>query len=154
MSDSPAPISYINDENETSNNPSIAEEKQNICNYNDYPENIETTTDNNNTNPKPNSSVRITYRSKFNWFPFPFIYPFSGFGILGFYLFLKDGNIGEIGGVKFKLKGAVKAKSNIFFVPSNNYKEAISYKKKKHYNIEIVKVNTINDAINYLKNIK
>ena len=66
----------------------------------------------------------------------------------------KDGNIGEIGGVKFKLKGAVKAKSNIFFVPSNNYKEAISYKKKKHYNIEIVKVNTINDAINYLKNIK
>ena len=61
MSDSPAPISYINDENETSNNPSIDEEKQNISNYNDYPENIEPTNDNNNTNPKPNSSVRITY---------------------------------------------------------------------------------------------
>ena len=30
MSDSPAPISYINDENETSNNPSIAEEKNKI----------------------------------------------------------------------------------------------------------------------------
>ena len=32
MSDTPTPISYINDENETSNNPSMAEEKQNINN--------------------------------------------------------------------------------------------------------------------------
>ena len=94
MSDSPAPISYINDENETSNNPSMVEEKQNINNYNDYPENIETSNDNNNTNPKSNSSVPITYRSKFNWFPFPFIFSFSGFGILSSYLLFKDGNIG------------------------------------------------------------
>ena len=73
MSDSPAPISYINYENETSNNSSMVEEKQNINNNNDYPENIETNNDNNNTNPKPNSSVRITYRSKFNCTPILFI---------------------------------------------------------------------------------
>ena len=73
MSDTPTPISYINDENETSNNPSMAEEKQNINNYNDYPENIETTNYNNNTNPKPNSSVRISHRSTFNLFFLIFI---------------------------------------------------------------------------------
>ena len=97
MSDFPAPISYINDENETSNNPSMAEEKQDINNYSDYPENIETSNDNNNTNPKPNSSVRITYRSKFNWGPLPFIFAGFGFGAVGTYFFIKDDNI--IGGI-------------------------------------------------------
>ena len=101
MSDSPAPISYINDENETSNNPSIDEEKQNISNYNDYPENIEPTNDNNNTNPKPNSSVRITYRSKFNYTPVLFIFAFSGIGSGISYLFIRNDNIGAGIGINF-----------------------------------------------------
>ena len=32
-----------------------------------------------------------------------------------------DGNVGEIGGVKYKLIGAVKNKSDIFLCQSNNY---------------------------------
>ena len=111
MSDSPVPISYINDENETSNNPSMAEEKQNLSNYNDYPENVETTNDNNNTNPQPNSSVRITYKSKFNWIPLLFVFAFSGFGIGFSYMFIKQNNIGAAIGINvFTLVGIL----NIF----------------------------------------
>ncbi len=63
-----------------------------------------------------------------------------------------NGNVGEIGGVKYKLMGAVKNKADIFFVPSDNYDEAINTKKKFNYKINIVKVNTLSDAIEYLKN--
>lgn len=62
-----------------------------------------------------------------------------------------DGNVGEISGIKYKLKGAIKDKATIFFVPKENYKEAIKLKKKYNYNIDIVKVENINEAIAYLK---
>ena len=61
------------------------------------------------------------------------------------------GNVGEIGGVKYKVMGAVKEKADIFFVPKENYKEAIEVKKEKGYKLEIVKVNTLKDAIEYLE---
>ena len=65
-----------------------------------------------------------------------------------------DGNVGSIGGVKYKLKGAVKKKSDVFFVPSGeNYEEAIKLKEKNKYDIDVVGVSTLDDAINYLKNI-
>lgn len=64
----------------------------------------------------------------------------------------KEGNVGEIGGVKYKLIGAVNKKADIFIVPNGeNYEEAIKIKKEKNYNIEIIGVNTLNDAINELK---
>ena len=62
-----------------------------------------------------------------------------------------DGNVGEIGGVKYKLIGAVKKGAKVFLCPKDNYEEAISVKKDKNYNIEIVSVDTFDDAINYLK---
>lgn len=63
-----------------------------------------------------------------------------------------DGNVGSIGGVKYKLSGAVKKKSDIFFVPNGeNYEEAIKIKNEKKYNIKVVGVSTLEDAINYLK---
>ena len=62
-----------------------------------------------------------------------------------------NGNIGEIGGVKYKLIGAVKEKADIFFVPYENYEEAIKVKKENNYDIDIVLVNTLEDAVNYLK---
>lgn len=61
------------------------------------------------------------------------------------------GNVGEIGGVKYKLMGAVNGKADLLFVPYENYQEAIDFKKEKGYNIEIVKVKTLQDAINYLE---
>ena len=65
-----------------------------------------------------------------------------------------NGNVGSIGGVKYKLMGAVDSKADIFFVPSDNYEEAEKTKKEFNYKIKLVKVDTLNDAINYLKNTK
>jgi len=64
-----------------------------------------------------------------------------------------DGNVGSIGGVKYKLAGAVSEGADIFFVPNGeNYDEAISLKKEKNYDIEIIGVSTFEEALNYLKN--
>lgn len=63
----------------------------------------------------------------------------------------KDGNVGEIGGVEYKIKGAVKDKADIFFVPVENYKEAKKVVDKNHYKIKLIKVSTLKEAINYLK---
>lgn len=64
----------------------------------------------------------------------------------------EEGIVGAIGGVKYKLAGAVKKKADIFFVPSgDNYEEAIKLKEKNNYDITIVSVSTIDDAINYLR---
>lgn len=60
------------------------------------------------------------------------------------------GNVGSIGGVKYKVKAAIKAKADIFFVPKDNYEEAIKYSNNK---LKIVKVSTFDDAINYLKSL-
>lgn len=63
----------------------------------------------------------------------------------------KDGNVGSIGGVKYKLKGAVDAKSDIFLVPNGeNYSECVKLKEKYHYDINIIGVDTFEDAINEL----
>lgn len=63
----------------------------------------------------------------------------------------KNGNVGEIGGVKYKLIGAVKNKADIFLVPNGeNYEEAIKIKNEKNYDIKIVGVSTLKDAINEL----
>jgi PDZ domain-containing protein len=63
-----------------------------------------------------------------------------------------DGNIGEIGGIKYKLAGAVKEKADIFLVPNDtNYEEALEEQKKHNYNIKIVGISTLKEAIEYLK---
>lgn len=77
-------------------------------------------------------------------------YKISGTGTIDSY-----GNVGEIDGVKYKLKGAVKEKADIFLVPSgNNYKEAIKLKNKNNYNIKIVEIKTFDDALDYLTKLK
>lgn len=64
-----------------------------------------------------------------------------------------DGNVIEIDGVKYKLKGAVKNKADVFFVPSgSNYEEAIKLKNENNYDIEIVSVSTVDEALFYLYN--
>ncbi len=63
-----------------------------------------------------------------------------------------NGNIGEIGGIKYKLMAAKRKKADIVFVPSDNYKEAKEEVKKKGYKFKLVPVKTFDDAINYLEN--
>ncbi len=63
------------------------------------------------------------------------------------------GKVGAIGGVKYKMLGANKDKADIFFVPSENYDEALENYQKNKFKFALVKVDTFDDAINYLNNL-
>ena len=64
-----------------------------------------------------------------------------------------NGNIGEIGGVKYKLMGAVKKKADIFICPIENYEEAVNVAKEKKYNITIITGKTFSEIIKKLEDI-
>ena len=63
----------------------------------------------------------------------------------------KDGNILEIGGVKYKLLGAEKAKADIFLCPVKNYEEALRIKEENKLDLNIIKVATLKEAIEALQ---
>ncbi|MDO5569001.1 MAG: S16 family serine protease [bacterium] len=62
-----------------------------------------------------------------------------------------SGAVEEIGGVKYKLMGAVRNNVDVVLVPESNYEECIRLKEKYKYDIEIVSVATFDDALNYLQ---
>ncbi|MDD3241395.1 MAG: PDZ domain-containing protein [Bacilli bacterium] len=66
-----------------------------------------------------------------------------------------DGNVGSIGGVKYKLQGAVKSKADVFIVPDgDNYKECVKLKEKYNYKIKLIPVKTFDDAVDKLRNLE
>lgn len=64
-----------------------------------------------------------------------------------------DGNVGEIGGVKYKLIGAVKNKADVFICPEENYEEALKVAKEKDYDIKIINVKTFDEVLEKLKSL-
>lgn len=63
----------------------------------------------------------------------------------------RKGTVGEIDGIKYKLKGAVKVDADIFIAPTgNNYKEALKEKKKNKYKIRIIEAKTFEQVISEL----
>jgi len=64
-----------------------------------------------------------------------------------------DGTVGEIGGVKYKLRGAVKKKADVFIVPEGNYEEALEIKEKEKYNIKLIEAKNFTQVLNDLENI-
>ncbi|MBE6151804.1 MAG: PDZ domain-containing protein [Firmicutes bacterium] len=63
-----------------------------------------------------------------------------------------NGNIGSIGGIEYKIKGAVKENADIFLVPfGENYEEAKRIVEKNGYNLELIEVKNFQDALNKLK---
>ena len=79
----------------------------------------------------------------------------NGLKIVGTGTISKDGEIGEIGGVEYKLKGAANAKADIFLVPSgSNYEDAVKYKEEHKLKIDIIEVHNFKEAIELLKNYK
>lgn len=63
-----------------------------------------------------------------------------------------NGQVGEISGVKYKLKGAVKDNADIFLVPNgDNYEEAIKTANLNNLNIKIINVSTLKEAIEKIK---
>lgn len=61
------------------------------------------------------------------------------------------GNVGEIGGVKYKLIGAVKNEADIFICPEENYEEALKVSKEKDYDIKIIKAKTFKEVLKKLE---
>lgn len=62
-----------------------------------------------------------------------------------------DGTVGEISGVKYKLIGAEKNKADIFLVPKGeNYDEAKKIKDKRGYKIDVIPIETFEEALKYL----
>ncbi len=61
------------------------------------------------------------------------------------------GNVGPIGGIKQKIFGACKDQVDIFFTPKEHYEAAISAREIMKSDLIIVSVNTLSDAINYLR---
>ncbi len=78
----------------------------------------------------------------------------KGLKVVGTGTIDSDGNVGEIGGVKYKLSGAVKDKADVFIVPDGNYTEAMKEKKKNNYKIKIISVKTFDEAIDKLNDIE
>lgn len=76
----------------------------------------------------------------------------KGLKIAGTGTISENGDIGEIGGIEYKIMGAEKAGADLFFAPSGkNYEDAIKIAKKNNYKIKIVEVEKFEDAINFLK---
>jgi len=66
-----------------------------------------------------------------------------------------EGNVGEISGVKYKILGAEKENADIFLVAKgNNYKDARRIKNERNLDIEIVSIETFDEALTYLKNME
>lgn len=66
-----------------------------------------------------------------------------------------NGIVGSIGGVKYKLKGAVDDDADIFLVPNGeNYEECISLQKKYDYDIKIIGVDSFDDALDKLEKVR
>ena len=63
-----------------------------------------------------------------------------------------DGTVGEIDGVKYKIMGAAREKVDVVFVPTANYEEAVMVNNKYKYNLNIVRVDSFKETIEYLKN--
>ncbi len=64
-----------------------------------------------------------------------------------------SGTVGEIGGVKYKLAGAVKEKADLFIVPLENLQEALDYAEKKHYDIAIKGVSSFDEALKIINSL-
>ncbi|WP_314586066.1 PDZ domain-containing protein [Paenibacillus terrigena] len=75
----------------------------------------------------------------------------KGYRIAGTGTVSPDGAVGPIGGIPHKIVAADREHADIFFAPAKNYDEA----KKKYDTIKthmkLVKVDTVDDALNYLK---
>lgn len=75
----------------------------------------------------------------------------KGRNIIGTGTIDKDGNVSEIGGVTYKIKGAIKEKADIFILPKENYQEALAFIKENNYNIKLIPVSTFTEALELLK---
>lgn len=84
----------------------------------------------------------------------------KGYRIAGTGTIDEQGNVGRIGGVKQKVMAAHKAGADIFFAPKegeredSNYNDAVEAAEDIGTDVKIIGVNTIDDAISYMRNLE
>lgn len=77
----------------------------------------------------------------------------KGYKIVGTGTISEDGTVGAIGGVTYKLRGAVNSNADLFIVPAGeNYDDAMALKEEKGYDIDIIGVHTFDEAVSALRN--
>ena len=63
-----------------------------------------------------------------------------------------NGNVGSIGGIEYKIKGAVKENADIFLIPAGeNYEEAKKIIEENNYKITLIPITTFDEALEKLK---
>lgn len=81
----------------------------------------------------------------------------KGYEIAGTGTIDMDGNVGQIGGIREKITAVNKAGMDIFFCPADisiydtNEKDVLDEAKKEGYEVKIVPVKTLQEAIDYLE---
>ncbi|WP_249306010.1 SepM family pheromone-processing serine protease [Lederbergia citrea] len=81
----------------------------------------------------------------------------KGYEIAGTGTINMDGNVGQIGGIREKIAAVNKAGVDIFFCPADvtpadtNEKDVMDEAQKEGYNVTIVPVKTLQEAIDYLE---
>ena len=79
----------------------------------------------------------------------------NGLKIAGTGTLDENGNVGAIGGVKYKILGAVKDKIKYFIIPAgDNYEEAKALIEKNKYDIKLIPVSTFDEVLEELRNLK
>lgn len=77
----------------------------------------------------------------------------KGYRIAGTGTISPDGTVGPIGGVQHKIVAAEHEDTDIFFVPNENAKDAIARAAELDIDMKIVPVATVQDALDYLRDI-
>lgn len=64
-----------------------------------------------------------------------------------------EGNVGSIGGVKYKIAAAVREGIKIFIVPKDNYEEAREVVEENNYDIALIVTSTFEETLEKLKSL-
>lgn len=75
----------------------------------------------------------------------------KGYRVAGTGTIDKNGTVGPIGGVKHKIVAADRKKTDIFFVPRKNYDEAKKRADRIKTEMELIPVDDLQDAVDYLE---
>ncbi|WP_168735625.1 YlbL family protein [Cohnella fermenti] len=84
----------------------------------------------------------------------------KGYQVAGTGTIEAKGNVGQIGGIQYKLMAADREKADYFLVPYvesggySNWKEAEDTVKKLDLNLKLVKVSSLQDAIDFLQGLE
>jgi PDZ domain-containing protein len=75
----------------------------------------------------------------------------KGYRVAGTGTIDKDGQVGAIGGAKYKIVAADRQGAELFFVPADNYKEAKAKAEQIGTKMKLVPVRKLDDALSYME---